>query len=119
MSSAPGPIASNPSPPDVVFLSRVGRSDLSDRFLRLEPPREATVGVFRDRVRSRTVAIVSYHLVPGVQAGSDYRPDRPRLVRRHRSEVRRLERLVAELQGQGTWCTPSATPTSKASALQG
>jgi hypothetical protein len=85
----------------VVFLSCLGRSDRPDRFLRTEPPREVTVGVFRDRLRDRTVALMSYHLVPGVEAGSDYRPDRPRLVRRHRSEVRRLERLIAEHQRAG------------------
>jgi len=85
----------------VVFLSCVGRSDRPDRFLRTEPPREVTVGVFRDRLRGRTVALMSYHLVPGVQVGSEYRPDRPRLVRRHRSEVRRLERVIAEHQRAG------------------
>ena len=84
-----------------VFVSGFGRSDRPDRFLGLEPPREVTVGVFRDRIRERTVALLSYHLVPGVQADGDYRADRPRLVRRHRSEVRRLERLIAELQQQG------------------
>jgi hypothetical protein len=85
----------------VVFLSGVGRSDLPDRFLRLEPPRVVTIGVFRDRSRDRTVAILSYHLVPGVQAGSAYRTDRPRLRRRHESEIRRLEQLVAELRRSG------------------
>ncbi len=85
----------------VAFLSRLGRSDLRDRFLRLEPPREVTIGVFRDRVIDRTVAIMSYHLVPGVQSGSEYRLDRPRLRRRHESEVRRLERLIAEHQQAG------------------
>ena len=84
-----------------VFLSGIGRSDLPDRFLRLEPPREVTVGIFRDRVADRTVAMLSYHLVPGVQAEGGYRADRPRLVRRHRSEVARLERLIAELQQAG------------------
>jgi hypothetical protein len=85
----------------VVFLSCFGPSDRRDRFLRTEPPREVTVGVFRDRLRDRTVALMSYHLVPGVQVGSEYRSDRPRLVRRHRSEVRRLERLIAEHQRAG------------------
>ena len=84
-----------------VFLSGIGRSDLPDRFLRLEPPREVTVGVFRDRVGGRTVALLSYHLVPGVQADGEYRADRPRLVGRHRSEVFRLEQLIAELQQAG------------------
>ena len=83
------------------FLSCPGRSDRPDRFLRTEPPREATVGVFRDRGTGRTVAIVSYHLVPGVERDGDYRADRPILVRRHRQEVRRLEQLVAGLRGAG------------------
>jgi endonuclease/exonuclease/phosphatase family metal-dependent hydrolase len=83
------------------FLSCAGRSDRPDRFLRTEPPREATVGVFRDRAADRTVAILSYHLVPGVEREGDYRADRPLLVRRHRGEVRRLERLVADLQREG------------------
>jgi hypothetical protein len=57
--------------------------------------------VFRDRVAGGTVAIVSYHLVSGATTGEGYRADRPVLVRRHRSEVRRLERLVADLQRAG------------------
>ncbi len=85
----------------VVFLSGIGRSDRADRFLGLEPPREVTVGVFRDRVLEHTVAILSYHLVPGVQSDGQYRADRPRLMRRHRSEIARLERLVAELHAEG------------------
>jgi hypothetical protein len=85
----------------VAFLSCFGRSDRPDRFLRTEPPREVTIGVFRDRVRDRTVAIMSYHLVPGVETDGRYRPDRPRLRRRHESEVRRLERLVAGYQRAG------------------
>ena len=85
----------------VAFLSRVGRSDRADRFLRLEPPRQVTIGVFRDRTQDRPVAIMSYHLVPGVQQGSEYRTDRPRLRRRHESEIRRLEALVAEHQRAG------------------
>jgi hypothetical protein len=50
----------------------------------------------RDRLTGRTVSVVNYHLVPGVQARGEYRVDRPRLVARHRTEVRRLTRLVAE-----------------------
>jgi hypothetical protein len=83
------------------FLSGIGRSDRPDRPLGLEPPREVTIGVFRDRETDRTVAIMSYHLVPGVETGAEYRADRPRLRRRHTSEVRRLERLVAEHQRAG------------------
>ncbi|HET9420576.1 MAG TPA: hypothetical protein VFO49_05520 [Nocardioides sp.] len=85
----------------VAFLSCIGRSDLPDRFLRLEPPREVTIGVFRDRAHDRTVAVMSYHLVPGVQAGAEYRTDRVRLRRRHESEIRRLELLVAEHRQAG------------------
>ncbi len=49
------------------FLSGIGRSDRPDRFLGLEPPREVTIGVFRDREHDRTVAMMSYHLAPGVR----------------------------------------------------
>src|SRR4051812_27121370 len=51
-----------------VALSAVGRADREDRFLGLEPPRSATVGVYLDRQLGRTVALVDYHLVSGVQA---------------------------------------------------
>jgi hypothetical protein len=85
----------------VVFLSGVGRSDRPDRFLGIEPPREVTIGVFRDRRRDRTVALLSYHLAPGVERDAAYRTDRPRLVGRHRGEVRRLETLVRELHRAG------------------
>jgi hypothetical protein len=84
-----------------VLLSAPGRADREDRFLGIEPPRLAAVGVYRDRSRDRTVALVGYHLVSGVQAHGRYRADRPRLVERHRSEVRRLGRLVARLLAAG------------------
>jgi hypothetical protein len=85
----------------VVFLSRIGRSDRPDRFLHTEPPREVTVGVFRDRQRDRTVAMMSYHLAPGVEHRAEYIPQRPLLRARHEAEVRRLEQLVAEHQAAG------------------
>jgi hypothetical protein len=78
------------------LLSGPGRADRPDRWLGVEPPRVATIGVYRDRVSGLTVSLVSYHLAPGVQAGGRYRPDRPVLVSRHRREVRHLERLVQE-----------------------
>jgi hypothetical protein len=84
-----------------VFLSRIGRSDRPDRFLRTEPPREVTIGVFRDRTADRTVAMMSYHLAPGVEIDAAYDPARPLLRRRHEGEVRRLEQLVAEHQRDG------------------
>jgi len=85
----------------VVFVSGFGRSDRPDRALGIEPPRVVTVGVFRDRQVDRTVAMMSYHLTPGVELGAAYHPDRPRLQARHRSDVRRLEDLVAEHQRAG------------------
>jgi len=79
-----------------VFVSRIGRSDRPDRFLRTEPPRLVTIGVFRDLTADRTVAMMSYHLAPGVEVGAEYHPDRPLLRARHEAEVRRLEQLIAE-----------------------
>jgi hypothetical protein len=84
-----------------VPLSAPGRADREDRFLGLEPPRLATVGVYLDRQLGRSVALVDYHLVSGVQARGQYRADRPRLVERHRREVRRLARLVSHLLAAG------------------
>lgn len=84
-----------------VLLTGVGRSDRPDRFLRTEPPRFAALGIFRDRVVDRTVALIGYHLVPGVDEDGRYREDRPLLVARHRQEVRGLESLVARLGRAG------------------
>jgi hypothetical protein len=84
-----------------VLLSPPGFADKPDRPLGLEPPRYAAVGLYRDRYVDRTVALVSYHLVPGVQAAGRYRADRPRLVARHRHEHARLERLVDRLHTRG------------------
>lgn len=80
----------------VVFLSRIGRSDRPDRFLHTEPPRVVTIGVFQDRAVDRSVAMMSYHLAPGVEVDAAYHPERPLLRRRHEAEVRRLEHLIAE-----------------------
>ena len=85
----------------VVFVSGFGRSDRPDRALGIEPPRVVTVGVYRDRQVERTVAMMSYHLTPGVEVEAAYHPDRPRLQRRHRSDVQRLEKLIAEHQEAG------------------
>ncbi|MGH3411972.1 MAG: hypothetical protein ACRDPH_02695 [Marmoricola sp.] len=61
----------------------------------IEPPRLATLGVYRDRRGPPTVSLVCHHLVPGAQGADDrYREDRPLLAARHRREVRRLGRLV-------------------------
>ena len=85
----------------VVFVSGMWRADRPDRFLQIEPPRVVTIGVYRDREVPRTVAMMSYHLAPGVETRAAYRDDRPRLVSRHRTEVRRLEHLVAQYQRAG------------------
>lgn len=85
----------------VVFVSGMWRADRPDRLLQIEPPRVVTIGVYRDRIVDRTVAMMSYHLAPGVESHAAYRADRPRLVGRHRTEVRRLERLIAEYQHAG------------------
>lgn len=83
------------------WLSLPGPTDRDDRLLGLEPPREVTIGVLRDRTVGDTVAILSYHLVSGAVDGATYRTDRPRLVQRHRHEVHRLEELVAGLTAAG------------------
>jgi hypothetical protein len=85
----------------VAFVSGFGRSDRPERALGIEPPREVTIGVFRDRELPRTVALMSYHLTPGVEVDAAYIPERPRLQRRHRSDVQRLERLVADHRRAG------------------
>ncbi len=76
-------------------LGWFGRSDRGARPLPVLAPRLATVAVYRDRRLRRDVSVVSYHLVPGVQARGVYRSDRPLLVARHRAEVGRLNRVVA------------------------
>lgn len=76
-------------------------SERPDRFLRTEPPRFVAAAVLRDRQTDRTVALLSYHLSAGVQAGDGYRADRPRLAERHRHEVRHLEEAIGRLQAAG------------------
>ena len=77
------------------------RCDRAEQFLRIEPPRFIAIGVFRDRVVDRTVALLSFHLTSGVQAGGRYRSERPLLTARHRVEVRRLAGIVAEHERAG------------------
>ncbi|MEP9365324.1 hypothetical protein ABLE68_20325 [Nocardioides sp. CN2-186] len=72
------------------------RCERPGQLLGIEPPRFIGVGVFRDRVVDRTVAVLSYHLTAGVQVRGSYRPDRPRLTARHAREVRSLADLVVE-----------------------
>lgn len=84
-----------------VVLSGLGRAERTEYPLNAEPPRIAAVGIYRDRLVDRTVAIISYHFVAGAQTDGSYREDRPRLVARHRGEVRRVEELIAELQRAG------------------
>ncbi len=77
------------------------RSERADRFLRTEPPRFIAAAVFRERSSGGTVALLSYHLSAGVQAGGVYRTDRPGMAARHRQEVEHLEQVVSRLQSQG------------------
>jgi len=86
---------------DAVVLSGIGRSDRPDRFLRTEPPRLVTIGVYADRRVDRTVAMMSYHLCPGVEEDGQYIAERPLLLARHRQEVGRLEKLIADYQRAG------------------
>jgi len=79
-----------------VALSRIGRADKPDRWLHIEPPHLATVATYDDRIHGRTVSLICYHLVPGVQARGRYRDDRPLLAARHQQEVCRLQALVDE-----------------------
>jgi hypothetical protein len=84
-----------------VVLSWPGRADRGERILDLEPPRLATVAVYRDLLVDRTVCLIGYHLVSGVQARDRYREDRPRLVARHRREVQVLRGIVRRMVGDG------------------
>ena len=77
-----------------VVLSRLARADRPDHWLNIEPPHRATVATYSDRAQDRTVSLINYHLVPGVQAKDRYRDDRPLLAARHQEEVRRLQALV-------------------------
>lgn len=83
------------------LLSRPGRADRGERPLGLEPPRLATVATYRDRLLDRTVRVVAYHLVSGVQRDDRYRDDRPALVARHRAEARCLRRVVHDALLEG------------------
>ncbi|MCW2806068.1 MAG: hypothetical protein JWQ93_23 [Marmoricola sp.] len=83
------------------FLSAPGLSDRKEQGRSLEPGRAATVAVYRDLQADRTVCLVDYHLVSGVQAGGRYRTDRPVLTARHRREAAMLGRIVREQLAEG------------------
>ena len=85
----------------LAVLSRAGRDGRAEHRFRLRRARLATVATYRDRQGDRPVTVVAYHLTPGVQALGRYREDRPRLVARHREEVRRLQDLVDGLLARG------------------
>ncbi len=82
-------------------LAGIGRSDRGARPLPVLAPRVATVAVLNDRLLDRTVSIIDYHLVPGVQARGSYRADRPLLTARHAREVRPLQALVGAALAAG------------------
>ncbi len=78
------------------LLSRPGFADREEHRRTLEPGRAATLSVYRDLFLDRTVCLVNFHLVSGVQTGVRYRFDRPVLTARHRQEVQVLRALVRE-----------------------
>ncbi len=82
-------------------LSRPGWALRAPHQWRPEPGRVAGVAVCRERASGCSIAMVSFHLVSGVESGGAYRPDRRRLVSRHQLEATRLGRLVAELTEEG------------------
>jgi hypothetical protein len=82
-------------------LSRPGWADRRQGWLELEAPRIATVAVYRELDRDRTVCLLNYHLVYGAQSEGRYREDRPVLVDRHRAEIRRVQRVVDEQLARG------------------
>ena len=84
-----------------VVLNWPGHADKPDRPFGLEPPRIAVQATLRDHHTGAVVVLLDYHLVPGVQLGGHYREDRPRLVARHRAEVRKLEAVVAAHHARG------------------
>jgi hypothetical protein len=85
----------------VRLLSRPGRADRPDHPWGAEAPRLATVATYRDKTLDRTVCLVNYHLVPGVQALGRYRDDRPLAVARHQREVAAVQRIVDEQLDRG------------------
>ena len=85
----------------LVVLSPAGLDGRAGHRFRPRRARLATVATYRDRHGHRPVSVVGYHLTPGVQALGKYRADRPRLVARHREEVRRLQDLVDGLLARG------------------
>ena len=85
----------------LTVLSGAGRDGRAEHPFRFRRARLATVATYRDRNSDRPVTVVAYHLTPGVQALGEYREDRPRLVARHRLEVRRLQDLVDGLIERG------------------
>lgn len=84
-----------------VLLNGVVAARSPYRPLGLEPPRMLAVGRYRDRVTGRSVTMICYHLVPGVQTGKAYRTDQPRLVALHRSEHVRLQRAIDDALDRG------------------
>lgn len=82
-------------------LAAPGRVDKSPGRRRFLGPSLATVVIAHDTALDEEVTFVNYHLTAEVQAGGDYRRDRPLRVARHRREVARLERLIARQQAKG------------------
>lgn len=60
----------------------------------VQPGRTAVEVRARDLITQRNSTTLSYHLVPGSQAGRRYNPDRPHQSARHQREHGRLQRAV-------------------------
>jgi hypothetical protein len=83
------------------FLGGLALADRGVRSVPVLPPRTATTVRLHDRLAEREVVVVCYHLVPAVERHGAYRDDRPRLVRRHRTESRRLDGVVGRALARG------------------
>lgn len=78
----------------LVPVGGLGWADRGARATPLLPPRTVLLVRLRDRATDSDTSVVVFHLVPGVQRAGALREDRPRLVARHRTEVRRLTAIV-------------------------
>lgn len=84
-----------------LLLSGFSRGENPTRPFGIEPAQTGLVVRCRDRAGGTPISVVGYHLVAGVEAGGRPREDRPRLVARHRREVRRVGAAVAVEQAAG------------------
>jgi hypothetical protein len=84
-----------------LLLAGFTRAESATRPFGIEPPQIGLVVRCGDQVSGDQISLIDFHLTPGVQHRGSYREDRPRLVARHRLEVRRLEKAIAEESAAG------------------